>query len=498
VPGTEDATYPFWSPDGRSLGFFSRSMLRRVDLAGGPPRALAEASNGRGGAWSGSGDILFAPNATGTIRRINANGGTPVEATRLEERRGENSHRWPSFLPDGRRFVYFARTASEHQAEHEGLYVASLDDQTSRFIVKSASSGVVIPPNRLLYVADGSLVARPFDPGSGQFSEDPVLVAEHVGTATSFYSGISASGTGVLAYASEAMMSDLQWIDRKGTVVGTALAAGQHVDFRIAPDGRTVALAMVEPESDRSDIYLLDLARGTRLRATSSPATDASPVWSPDGRRLIFRSNREAVHDLYMLDVDGSGSERKFQSSSAAKYPTSWSGDGKWVAYHTRMETWDVTVAPVDGSAPPHPAVASRFSEMQAQFSPDGRWLAYTSDESGPPQVYLRSLGGRDLRRQVSATGGSDPRWRADTREIYYVRGDGWLTAVSVTDDHGTPAFGRPEALFHINDGILRAPFASSYDVTPDGQRFLVRVVTQEVRNTPLTVLVNRFPALSP
>jgi Tol biopolymer transport system component len=492
LPGTEDATYPFWSPDGRALGFFARSELRRVDLSGGPPRMLAAAPNGRGGAWNANGEILFCPSTVDSIRRVASTGGEVREATALDVTRGETSHRWPHFLPDGNRFVYFARTTSESQAPHAGIYLASLDGDAPRLLVNTGNSAVFVPPDNLLFIREGTLLAQRIDLERATLAGDPAPVADRVGTSSNFYGAFSASHTGVIAYATEAMASELRWLDRTGAP-GETVDAGRHVDFQLSPDGRFVAVADVDPETDRPDIFILDLTRGTRLRLTSSPATDASPVWSPDGRTIVFRSNRERVHDLYLKDTSGVSVERPFHVSQNAKYPTSWSADGRWIAFHTSggKTLLDVIVAEAGTTAAPKPFLTSRFDEVQADFSPDGRWIAYASEEAGRFEVYLRSLDASDTRVQVSTSGGSDPHWRADGRELYYISLDRTLTAVAVREGRNSIELGAPERLFHVGDVVLREPYRSSYDVAADGRRFLVRVATDDVRSTPLTVLLN-------
>ncbi|HEV3486373.1 MAG TPA: protein kinase, partial [Vicinamibacterales bacterium] len=344
LAGTENAKYPFWSADGRSLGFFTGEALRRVDLSGGPPRTIAIAGNGRGGTWNAAGEILFAPNTTGTILKVSANGGPMTEATRLDESRGEISHRWPQFLPDGRRFLYFSRTSTNPES-HEGIYCTSLDGTPPRLVVNSTAGGVSLPPDRILSLSDGSLLAHTITRDC-VLEGDPVPIADQVGSSSNFYGAFSASVTGAIAYASNAMSSDLVWVDRAGRPTETLAAARQHVDFRLSPDGQAIAVAEINPESDGSDIYVRDLVRKTQERITSVRATDASPVWSPDGMRILFRSNRVRVHDLYVRDASGPGPERPLYDSTSAKYPTSWSRDGR-IAFHTRnnQTRWDIMMA---------------------------------------------------------------------------------------------------------------------------------------------------------
>jgi eukaryotic-like serine/threonine-protein kinase len=495
VPGTDDAAHPFWSPDARSIGFFSHGLLRRVDLAGGPARTVAVAPNGRGGTWNAEGLILFAPHTAGVIRRVFANGGEVTDATRLEAARGETSHRWPSFLPDGRRFLYFAR-GGEEAGGHEGIYLGSIGDHTPRLVVTSVHGAVFLPPDRVLFVSEGTLLARVIDFDSGAAVGEPVAIAEGVGGSSTFYAPFSASSTGTIAYASGVATADLVWVDRKGASAGVVAHAGRYVDFRLSRDGGLLALAEVDPTSDRSEIYILDLARGTRMRLTSSTATDASPIWSPDVRQIVFRSNRGRVHDLFVKETAGTAPERPFHISDAPKYPTSWSSDGRWVVFHTQDDEtgYDVQLVSSDGLTTARPIAGSRFDDMQAQFSPDGKWVAFTSDESSRPEVYLVSLDDRKVRIQASVNGGADPRWRADGTELFYVSVDGQMTVVGVHPRGDVLEVSKPRALFPVRDSAVVMPYLSSYDVSPDGSRFLVRVPISDVRSNPLTVRMNWSP----
>jgi Tol biopolymer transport system component len=493
IPGTADASYPFWSPDGRSIGFFTPGLLRRIDLAGGPARTLAAAPNGRGGSWNANGDILFAPNAAGVIDRVSAEGGNARPQTRAEESRGETSHRWPQFLPDGRRFLYFVRSGQE---SHEGIYLSSLDDPASTLVVNSSVGGAYLATRRMiLFDAEGTLMARPFDPDAPASGADPVPVAPHVGGSSNFYGAFTASSTGVIAYASRAAASELVWFDRQGHRLATVLPAAEHVDFQLSPDGNSVAVSTADKNSDHPDIYQIDLTRGTRVRLTASRATDATPVWSPDGRQVVFRSNRERVHDLYTRAIASTAPEHVLLTTTTAKAPTSWTPDGAHIVFQNRDDVtgWDLMMVSADGSQP-QPLVKTPFDEVQGRVSPDGHWLAYTSNESNRPEVYVRMLDGGSSTWQISVNGGSDPRWRGDGHELFYVSADGQLTSVAINGRGGTLDPAAPHALFEIGPIAVAPPYTSGYDVPPDGSRFLVRVPIEHVRSMPLTVLLNWSP----
>ena len=489
IPGTDGATYPFWSPDGQSIAFFADAALKRVDLGGGPPRVIAEAPHGRGGSWNSSGTILFAPSTTGVIRRVSADGDDVQDETVLAAPRGETSHRWPQFLPDGRRFLFFARTP---QQDAEGVYLGALGSREATLVASSRFGGAFAPPDRVLYITEGALLARSIDPSTGEPRGDPMPVADGVGGSSNFYPAFTVSAAGVLVSAHTGDAADLVWLDRSGQYVSTA-ARGQFVDFRLSNDGRLLAVAEVDRESGLSDLYVLDLQRGARTRLTSERATDASPTWSPDGADLLFRSNRERVHDLYVRSRIRNESERLVLRSGVGKYPTSWSQDAKRVLFHTRDEKtqYDVWMAPLGAGGAAQPLIASRFNDVQAQFSPDDRLVAFASDETSAFEVYVQSLTPGDKRWQVSAGGGMDPRWSPDGRELFYIAPDGWLMSVGVSavGEDDMPA---PRRLFQLpHPGTPASPFISVYNVGGDAARFLVRRPIEDPRSNPLTVLVN-------
>ena len=488
IPGTAHATYPFWSPSSRSIGFFTTDgQLKRIDIDGGPARTLAHAPNGRGGAWSADDVILFSPNTGDVIYRVAADGGV-VRQTKLSGPRRETSHRWPQFLPDGRHFIYFARSIDDNQSV---ICLASLDAPGEAIIARSNFGAVYAPPGQLLYVSEGALLAANFDVVRNQLTGDPVPLVDRVATSSNFYGAFSASNNGVLAYASSASMAELAWIGRDGRRLGVAGGPGGYVDFRLSPDGRYLAVAEVEPHSDRSDLRLLDLMRGANMRLTTSLATDASPVWSPDGARLVFRSNRDRKHDLYIRPALGGGEEQAFLKTPAAKYPTAWSPDGAFVVYHANDERThnDVWAVPIGHPDQPRPLVQTEFDEMQGQVSPSGRWLAYTSNQSARLEVYVQALAPNVRKWQISTDGGSDPKWRADEKELFYIGRDGRMMSVDLQGAAFDP--GAPRPLFLLSDVSAVAPYVSAYDVQGDGQRFLVRVPIEHLQTQPLNVLAH-------
>lgn len=315
---------------------------------------------------------------------------------------------------------------------------------------------------------------------------EPFPIAPSVAGSSNFYAAFSASDTGLLAYASTAASAELVWLDESGRRLGTAGEAAEYVDFRLSPLDQQLAISEVDPASDRPDIRVLHLLRGSKVRLTFDGATDASPIWSTDGREVVFRSNRAGVHELYRRPANGSGSHAILPVSGGAKYPTDWMPDGRHLVYHAyhRETGSDIWRLSVDGNHAV-PLVQTPFDEMQGQVSDDGRWLAYTSLESGRIQVYVQGLVASGERWQVSVDGGRDPRWRGDGRELFFLSADSWLTAVDFSE--GGP--GTPRRLFQVGVPPPRDPYLSSYDVTVDGRRFLVKLPVQDVTTTPIHVV---------
>ena len=508
LPGTEGADFPFWSPDGRSLGFFAGNRLKKIDAAGGSPQVLAEATaDARGAAWGPDGTILFTPSFTTPLFKVPATGGTAEPLTELDQSRAQTSHRWPSFLPGGRRFLYFARA---NKKEAEGVYVGSLDSKEQKFLLNSSLLAAYAPAGggttaaaatgHLLFVRDKTLMAQPFDPDRLELSGEPHVAADGVlntpgeGGPTA-YAAFSVSANGHLSYLTGGVsQSQMSWFDRAGKALGTVGPPGMYSEPWQSPDGKRVAFGRADLQSP--DIWLLDLARGTMTRFTFDAAADACPLWSADGSRIFFSSNRDGgKFSLYQKISSGAGSDELLLKTESNSFSDDWfSGKaGEFLLYETDTpETrFDLWVLPLAGERKPYPFIQTEFNETHSQFSPDGRFVAYVSDESGRAEVYVQNFPASGGKWQISTGGGDQPQWRRDGRELFYISPDRKLMAVPVTaGDSFEP--GSPVELF-----ATRIPQSSltgdrnQFVVAPDGQRFLVNSLVDEGNTRPINFILN-------
>jgi Tol biopolymer transport system component len=494
--GTEGASYPFWSPDDKAIGFFADGKLKRVDLGGGAPQVLANAPGGRGGTWNRDGVIVFAPTAQSALMRMAGTGGTPTAVTELAP--GHGSHRWPQFLPDGRRFLFFVGFG---RLDTQGMYLATLDGGEPTRVLAAESAAVFAPPSGLLLVRQGVLVALPFDPTRGVVSGDPISVAQPVGSDAGVARGVFAvSTTGVLAHRADGgARRQLVWVDRAGTVRGTVGLPDSSglANPEIAPDGRRVAVHRAE--QGNLDIWLIEVGRGVPTRFTYDASNDAHPLWSPDGRRVVFRSTRNGVFDLFEKPANGVGDEQPLLVTIDNKTPMAWSPDGRFLLYATQNSKTgtDLWALPLVGDRKPFPVVQTPFDEAEGQFSPDGRWVAFQSNESGREEIYVRLFPGPDGQRQVSTEGGSQPRWRPDGTELFYVAPDARLMAVPIAVGAARQTLepGAPMPLFpsHLATGAnisVGGLSKQQYAVAPDG-RFLMNAAVDEGTAAPITVVLN-------
>ncbi len=489
LPGTEEAFYPFWSADSRSVAFFARGKLKRIDVEGGNPQNICDAPEGRSGAWNQNGVIVFAPAPTGPLSRVTQGGGTPEKVTTLDESRQETTHRWPWFLPDGDHFLYFARSRS---AGKSVVFVQSLRTG-KRELVLATGTSAVYSSGYLLFMRESALVAQPFDAGRLALSGEPSVVADSVQSDLGFGKGhFSVSDNGILVYLPGNAVGDSQlvWFDRTGRQIGSASETGNFTSPAISPDSRLLAFSAVDT-SGKADIWVQDLLRGTRTRLTFDPLYAVDPIWSPDGRQIMFASFRAGQYDLYVKPADGSRDEQVLLSVAGGKYPSSWSKDGKFIAYEfygvPGMVGEDIWVLPLGGAKQPFPFVQSQFEKLQPRFSPDGRWIAYQSDETGRFEIYVAPFPGPGGRRQLSVSGGIRPRWRGDGRELFFLGSDNRLMAVDIRTSGARLEPGAPQALFQTRAKVAR----SVYDVAPDGSKFVIATTLPEQNATPVTLVTN-------
>jgi len=494
LTGTNGATYPFWSPDGRFLGFFAGAKLRRVDISGGLPLALCDASDGRGGAWNRDGDIVFTPSVNAALFRVSAAGGPATPVTTLDASQSEFSHRWPHFLPDGRHFLFLAGSVfTPRDNPTNTIRLGSLDARESD-VLFHAHAGATYASGHILFLRQDTLMAQPFDLERLKPVGGAVPIADPVPDVSIFARGLfSASDNGLLAYVEGASSADRQlvWHDRSGRQVGAVPGADAYASPRISPDGKRLAFYL---DATGYDIWTYDIARGVKSPQTfgsSSAFGNIYPVWSPDGRRFAYGSYRNGKHVLTMKPSDGTSNEEVLvEGSDRYKFPTDWSTDGKVLAYQEgKQGGWAIWMLPFDGERRPYLFHDTEFSEREAAFSPDGRWLAYTSNESGEYKVYVAPFPGPGGKWQVSPGGGSSPRWRRDGREIYFFSSDNKLTAAEVTANASRFEVGTVRTLFETRPYGVFARF----DVTADGQRFIVPFEAGTA-TTAITLVVN-WPA---
>jgi eukaryotic-like serine/threonine-protein kinase len=490
LPGTDGARVPFWSPDGRQVGFFADNRLKIVPATGGPPQTLCdEVGSGGGGTWNTEGVILFGSD-NGPLRSVSAAGGTCASVTMIET---GDRHGLPNFLPDGRHFLY---TVGRGEESRRGIYIASLDDPSSRRLLADISSGIFVPSTstekagHVLFLRNDVLMAQAFDPGSLQLGGDAVRVASQGSFSFSTPQVAAAASTnGVLIYlANRTRDYQLTWFDRAGKALADVASPAETSGISLSPDGTILAVGRAE-----QGLWLREMSRGGETRFTFPPLLGNAPVWSPDGKQIVFSSNG----NMYRKDTAGGGEAEPLPTASP-RAPSDWSRAGRFLIYtennpKTLGDLWLLSTE--DPSKKPLKFLQTEFTESQAQFSPDGRWVAYTSNESGANEIYVRPFPSGTEKLKVSSDGGREPRWRQDGKELFYMSGSGdrhALVAVKVQAGPGK-AFdvGVPQKLFDFSAVAFLAQLNYFlYSPSPDGQRFLVNVNASSAQPT-LNIMVN-------
>jgi Tol biopolymer transport system component len=489
LEGSTGASAHFWSPDSRFIAFFADGRLKKIPATGGPAEELCPAVLDWIGTWGRDGTILFAqiPPGEPGIFRVSDRGGEAVRVMAMEASRRE-AFLWPQFLPDGRRFLYQAFGLREKPDARgiRDLRVGSLDSRETRTIASLPSRAEYAESGYLIYVRDNALFAQPFDPKRAAFTGEPALLAENV---QHFFgpgnASFSVSQAGVLAYQTSNAPVRLVWLDRMGREVGTLGQPALMKTLRISPSGNRVAVDIVDTRPGTSDLWVFDLASGASTRLNSGDVDEVAPVWTPDGTRLAFRSDQRGPPDIHEIVVASPGSERPLLEQPGVQQPEDVSADGRVLVYlNDAATTADIWLLPLDGERKPRPWLRTPFNEQSPRFSPDGRWIAYDSDESGTREVYVALTDGGGEKKRLSPAGGRQPRWSRDGKELFYIAPDDSIVVLPIHPGVTLEA-GTSSALFRVDTGVR------TFDVSPDGRRFLVSTPLHKSPESPIRVIVN-------
>ena len=488
LEGTNGAAYPFWSPDGRALAFFAQGKLKRIDAAGGSPKILCDAPGPRGGSWGSAGTIIFAPNVGGEIHRVSENGGQSTALPALSDEEGYTC-RWPAFLPDGRHFLCFLFGADPGI---NGIHVASLDWGKTVRLVSAEAGAVYAAPGFLLYPSGGRLMGQRFDPDRLRLAGDAFPIIDHLwwDSSATGAMAISASETGLLACRTGgSVLSRLLWYDRSGRELGAVGPDGAYWEPALSPDNRWLAVSRMDPERLAGSVWTIDLERGIMARLSPQALLATTPLWSPDGGRIVYAIYPSG--EVFIRDAHGAENPKLLFRLPGFKPLDDWSRDGRFLFYEDfNIKRFHFDVGLIDLSAgTTRPLLQAEFNQLGARLSPDGHWLAYESDETGEFEIFVRSFPEPGERRQVSVGGGRQPRWREDGKELFYVSPDRKIVSLEVRP--GSPLeTGKPHVLFQTRI-LPQVEARNHYDVTADGQRFIVNSRRPEDALLPITVVVN-------
>lgn len=497
IEGTEGAAFPFWSPDGHSIAFFADGKLKKVSLEGGAAVVLCDASSPRGGSWGQRGVIVFTPTTHSGIYQISESGGESTPVTNVDTSI-HTTHRWPRFLPDGFHFIYMA--ASHHRgASHNGIYLGSLDGRETKLLIPS-DADATYASGYLFFLSNSVLMAQRFDARRARLLGEPRPTLERVLFDPSIWKAVfDASENGVMAYQLGASVSgpQLRWFDRSGKQLSVLGEPGFQFTPRLSPDGRRLAAGGAAPRGAYSDLWVYDVVRGFRTRITFNDSDNGAPIWSHDGTQVLFTGKREH-YNIYRVDSSGARSEQLVLDTGIDTWPLDLSSDGRFLLYgqgfgveRARSQLW---LHEINGTTKPFRLLEGKNKEDNGRFSPDGRWLAYISNESGRNQVYVISFHlplsssatsrGINGKWQISVSGGNFPSWRRDGKELFYMAEDNTLMAVPVNARGSKLEIGTAHPLFRTNPSLL------TYDVSPDGSRFIVLTAAPET-TAPITLVEN-------
>jgi serine/threonine protein kinase len=500
LAGTEGAAFPFWSPDSRFIAFMAQGKLKKVAATGGPVTTLCDAASNSSGTWNRDDVILFTPAGASPLYRVSALGGTPTAATTLDTASGESQHWFPFFLPDGRHFLYFSLgTKTGGAIDPRAVYVGSLDPNESSKQLVQGGSNAQYADGHLLFMQGRTLMAQPFDTARLELTGQAIPVAEQVqipgagdtGTAGAF----SVADSGTIAYQTglDSVRSQLGWFDRRGTQTSLLGDQADYSEVGISPDGQRAVVSVLDPARGTRDLWLYDVARGLRTRFTADAADEIAPTWSVNPARILFASGRKGGFDVYQK-VPGGSTEGTVLEETLGEFPQSTSPDGRFLLYvfgSGTLRRSDLWVMPLTGGGKPFAFMESPFSETQGQFSPDGRWIAYSSNESGQLEIYVAAFPGPGVPWRVSPAGGAWPRWRSDGTEIFFIDAENTLNSAQVRSRGSDFVVGTVQPLFPVRLRPQVRQDAFPYDVSQDGQRFLVNLFVEETTSTAITLMVN-------
>jgi serine/threonine protein kinase/Tol biopolymer transport system component len=488
---TVGANYPFWSADGRSLAFYADGKLKKLDVSGGPVQTLCDAPSGRGGTWNKDGVIVFTPDAQlgEGLYRVSASGGTPTQISKPEPSRGEQSHRWPMFLPDGKHYLYMASNFTGRKGVN-AIFVGSLDSNEKQFVVEATANAAYAGPGYLVFPREETLLAQRFDPARFVLTGEPTAILtdiQYQPQVRRAVFAVSDNGLLIAQTGSGVALSQPVWFDRKGNETEAVGKPDVYGNLSIAPNGRSVAVDKTDMASLNTDVWTYELQGKGSKRLTFDPAFDVAPIWDPDALRLVFASNRALAVDLYLKNSDGAQEEKVFVHDDLQKIPSDWSRDGKYILYTRGADLWFVTFPEIKTTL----FLKAVSILRNGQLSPDGKWVAYASNETGKWEIYVTSFPEPRGKWQVSTGGGEQPRWRGDGKELFYLSSDGKMMAAPVTTganfDVGTPA-----ALFQATP---RQPVSTNdqfvYDVSREGQRFLILTQLKQPETAPMSIILN-------
>jgi Tol biopolymer transport system component len=502
LPGTEGAESPFWSPDDLWIGYFADGNLKKTPASGGPSQVIAaNVPDNRLASWGPDDTIIFSRGTTG-ILRVSSSGGMVTPVTEPDASRQEGSHRFPQFLPDGRHFLFSVRSSVADQA---GAYAGSLDGKTKKLLIPGNTTALYAPSGHVLFLNGDTLMGQAFDAERLELKGQAFLVEGGVGRSSTGSGSYSVSGTGTLGYAGTlSTPGRLTWFDRRGAPSDSAAPAGDYTDFRLSPDQTRLAASLVNPKTGFPDIWITDLTRGGSAPFTFGPAVNASPVWAPDGARIIFRTTRTGgLAEFNAKSAGGGGKEEPVLSHTVSRASGAlssnmmlydWSPDGRHLLFSTITSSdSDLWLLPLAGDPKPVRFLSAPGDQWHGSFSPDGRLVAYTSNESGRLEVKVQTFPLTDRQWPVSTTGGYEPRWRADGREMYYLSLDQKLMAVGVGPG---PSFGAPTELFPVRVAGGVSFQRTHYVPSRDGKRFLINTPIGDAAIVPITVVLNWTAAL--